>query len=303
MKNGNGIPIFYSHENTITNNDLYMNTWYGIDVKNGDNNTISHNNFINNNGGGVQASDNSNSNRWNDSYPNGGNYWSDFDDPGDGAYDDYEGPDQDILGNDGIVDNGTIGGGGKNPYVIDSDSQDNYPLINMTSGLILNDGWNLISIPRIQIETDPGTVLSSVFGAYKTIQWYNSSDTNDHWKHNCTSKPQHLNDFDSIDHLIGFWIYITEPGGVLLEYSGPQPGAPQNIPLHTGWNLVGYPSLSNKDRTTVLNNLDFGVEVDSIWAFDVVTQTWEEIGPGDDFEIGRGYWIHVTQDCVWEVPL
>ena len=45
------------------------------------------------------------------------------------------------------------------------------------------------------------------------------------------------------------------------------------------------------------------MEVDAIFTFDAATQTWEEVGSGDDFEIGRGYWVHATQDCVWEVPL
>jgi parallel beta-helix repeat protein len=281
--------------NTVANNSYGIYIWKALD------NSIYHNNLLNNT---VQAVDSTNNgNQWDNGYPSGGNYWSDFDEPGDGAYDDYEGINQDVLGSDYIVDNGTIGGGGKNPYVIDADSQDNYPLINLSQGLILYEGWNLISIPRIQIDTNPGTVLSPISGSYSTIQWYNSTDLNDPWKHNSTTKLQHLNDFDSIDHLIGFWIYITEPGGVILEYSGPQPGAPENIPLHTGWNMVGFPSLSNKDRTTALNNLNFGVEVDAVWTFDAATQTWVEVGPSDSFMLGKGYWIQATQECVWEVGL
>jgi parallel beta-helix repeat protein len=289
-----------SSSNNITNNNI-SNNGYGVYNDWTYDNLIYHNYFVNNTN---QAFDpTNNANQWDNGYPSGGNYWSDFDEPGEGAYDDYEGPDQDILGSDGIVDNGTIGGGGINPYVIDSDSMDYYPLIQAHWFLFLYEDWNLISIPRIQIDTNPGTILSSISGAYNTIQWYNSTDTKDHWKHNCTSKPQSLNDFDNIDHLIGFWIFITEPGGVLLEYSGPQPGAPENIPLHTGWNMVGYPSLSNKNRTAALNNLTFGVEVDSVWTFDGATQTWEEVGPGDEFKLGRGYWVHAAQECVWEVPV
>jgi parallel beta-helix repeat protein len=299
--NNDGIILDSSSDNNISGNNVLFNNWTGIRLTSSIKNRIYHNNLVANTN---QAFDDTNNgNQWDNGYPSGGNYWSDFDDPGDGAYDDYEGINQDVLGSDGIVDNGTIGGGGKNPYIIDSDSLDNYPLINMTRGLILYEGWNLISIPRIQVETNPGTILSSISGTYSTMQWYNSSDTNDHWKHNCTTKPQSLNDFNSINHLIGFWIFITEPGGVLLEYSGPQPGTTQNIPLHKGWNLVGYPSLSNRNRTAALNNLDFGTEVDAVWTFDAATQTWEEVGPGDDFELGRGYWVHAAQECVWEVPL
>ena len=97
--------------------------------------------------------------------------------------------------------------------------------------------------------------------------------------------------------------YINEPGGVLFEFSGTQPTGNQTITLQPGWNLVGYPSLTSHNRTDGLNNLTFGSEVDSIWAFDAFSQKWEEIGSADYFKLGRGYWIHATTTCEWEVPL
>ncbi|UCG68823.1 MAG: hypothetical protein JSV09_13655, partial [Thermoplasmata archaeon] len=104
---------------------------------------------------------------------------------------------------------------------------------------------------------------------------------------------------------MGFWIYISRPGGVLFKYSGFKPSQNQKISLHPGWNLVGYPSLSNKDRTSALNNIHFLDDVDYIFAFDGATKTWDEIGELDFFEIGKGYWFHVIRDydIVWEVPL
>jgi parallel beta-helix repeat protein len=288
-----GIRLSSCLENDIIGNTITHNNFYGLYLITSFNIRIYHNSIIDN---ANQAYDEIKAdNQWDNDYPSGGNYWSNYDQPGEGAYDDFQGPNQNIPGGDEIADS---------PFNFDPDSQDNYPLMNPIGNYTyLYEGWNLISIPRILIETDPGTVLSSISGSYKTIQWYNSTDLNDPWKHNCTTKPQHLNDFDSIDHVVGFWIYITEPGGVTLEYSGPQPGAPQNIPLHTGWNMVGFPSLSNKDRTTALNNLDFGTEVDAIWTHDAATQTWGEVDESDSFFLGKGYWIHATQDCVWNVPL
>jgi len=122
-------PDMVSEGNTITYNQVSDND-KGFDIEFGgsQNNSIHHNNIVNNT---IQAIDNTtNGNQWDNGYPSGGNYWSDFDDSGDGAYDDYIGPNQDVPGSDGIVDNGTIGGGGKNPYWIDMDSKDVYPLIN-----------------------------------------------------------------------------------------------------------------------------------------------------------------------------
>jgi hypothetical protein len=67
--------------------------------------------------------------------------------------------------------------------------------------------------------------------------------------------------------------------------------------------MVGYPSLFNRTRDDALNNLNYGTDVDAIWTFNAATQTWQEIGPGDSFELGRGYWIHSKVTKVWDVPL
>jgi len=169
--------------------------------------------------------------------------------------------------------------------------------------IILYEGWNLISIPSIQSDTNLDTVLSSISGSYDAVQWYNVSDNSDPWKHNSTKKPSHLNDLEDIDHTMGFWIHITQPGGILFQYPGIQPIENQSITLHPGWNLVGYPSLISYNRTQGLNNITFGKDVDSIWAYDTLTQKWEELGPSDYFEIGKGYWVHSKVEKDWDVPL
>jgi thermitase len=97
--------------NTVSDNTLYFG--YGISLMYfSSNNMIFHNDFIDNT---VQVflSDSFN-NTWDDGYPSGGNFWSDYSD-----VDLYYGPDQNETGNDGIWDH---------PYVIDGDNQDNYPL-------------------------------------------------------------------------------------------------------------------------------------------------------------------------------
>ncbi|UCE39251.1 MAG: right-handed parallel beta-helix repeat-containing protein [Thermoplasmata archaeon] len=126
--NGWGIFIRDSNNNIIKNNTIILNYLRGITLESSSNNRIYHNNIINNTD---QAFDDMNDNFWDDSYPSGGNYWSDFDEPSEGAYDDYLGREQNLVGRDGIVDNGSVAGGGKNPYVIDADSQDNYPLLEL----------------------------------------------------------------------------------------------------------------------------------------------------------------------------
>jgi len=109
----------YSSNNIIFNNDV-INHLYGIYLDDySNNNHIYHNNFINNT---WHAYDTWN-NIYNNQYPSGGNYWSDY--YGD---DEYRGPSQDIPGSDGI---------GDTPYYISGGSnRDWYPLMYFWSGVI-----------------------------------------------------------------------------------------------------------------------------------------------------------------------
>jgi parallel beta-helix repeat protein len=287
-----GIILSQSDRNTFTKNDIYSNTDYGFYLYQSHENLIHHNDIINN---PTQAYDESNDNFWDDSYPSGGNYWSDYI-----GVDNYSGPNQDILGSDGIGDTN---------YIIDSDSVDNYPLMEPNifkppeNSITLKEGWNLISIPFVQTETDLGIVLDSISGSYDAVQWYYGGDFFDPWKHNHTSKSEHMNDLKNIYHTMSFWIHITNPGDTIFIYNGTQPASNQTIQFHPGWNMVGYPSLSSHNRTVGLNNLVFGSDVDAIQWYDTPTKTWHLMGPDDHFIPGRGYWMHSYIDSGWEVPL
>jgi len=104
-----GFYLWTSNDNIITENNISSNN-YGFYLSLSSNNRIYHNNIIDNTN---QAYDNSN-NQWDDGYPSGGNYWSDWTTP-----DDNSGPGQDEPGSDGIVDDARAIDGGLN--------QDNYP--------------------------------------------------------------------------------------------------------------------------------------------------------------------------------
>jgi len=66
-------------------------------------------------------------NVWDDSYPSGGNYWSNY-----AGTDLYSGPYQNITGSDGI---------GDTPYIIDANNRDNYPLMQPYPRAAHVDWW------------------------------------------------------------------------------------------------------------------------------------------------------------------
>jgi hypothetical protein len=173
----------------------------------------------------------------------------------------------------------------------------------LTFNIPLAPGWNLISIPNDLTDTSVSSVLSSINGDYDALQYYDATDPTKPWKHNSTSKPSTLNDFENINHSMGFWIHITEPSGTVLQCPGTSFSVNQSIDIYPGWNLVGYPSSSNKTRTQALNNMEYGTDIDAIWTYDAQKQMWEEVGEFDSIRMGRGYWIHSLVSKSWDVPL
>jgi parallel beta-helix repeat protein len=113
MNNNYGIFFFESSQNTVTENTISKNSGPGIDLESSSsNNKFMHNNFIDNWTPGFYDST---VNTWDDGYPSGGNYWSDYN-----GTDFFGGEYQNDTVTDGI---------GDTPYFVDASNRDNYPLM------------------------------------------------------------------------------------------------------------------------------------------------------------------------------
>ncbi|MBI5000070.1 MAG: right-handed parallel beta-helix repeat-containing protein [Euryarchaeota archaeon] len=133
-----GIYVCNSSSNTIVNNTASSNNQYGIYLDGTSSNTIYHNNIIDN---FIQAFDNG-MNSWDNGYPSGGNFWSNYT-----GVDVMSGPNQNVPGADGI---------GDTPFIIDADSRDNYPLMAPFNGSVLAPpAWNW-SVPVDYTSNGPG---------------------------------------------------------------------------------------------------------------------------------------------------
>lgn len=108
-----GIYFGWTCNNIISSNTIKNNSRGVFLYGEGENNKIFHNNFINNKD--QVASSKEHLNTWDDGYPSGGNYWSNYN-----GTDQHWGSGQNKTGSDGI---------GDTPYVIDSNNIDRYPLI------------------------------------------------------------------------------------------------------------------------------------------------------------------------------
>jgi parallel beta-helix repeat protein len=136
--NGFGIWLLSSSYNSVSGNNIAASGHCGIDLQSSSSNSIIgnnitagfdygsillwysssdnkfyHNNIINNS---RQVYIEDLANVWDDGYPSGGNYWSDY-----VGVDIKKGPTQDQHGSDNI---------GDTPYAINTDNVDHYPLMN-----------------------------------------------------------------------------------------------------------------------------------------------------------------------------
>jgi parallel beta-helix repeat protein len=150
--NSNGIEIIgavaESSNNTITNNTV-MENQVGFDLWiMGSNNRIYHNNIIDN----IidQARDSMINDSWDDGYPSGGNYWSDWSPICADNYDGAITPQAGLGGPDGICDL---------QYDIDADSIDYYPLTN----------YAIIKVPTVP--QPPYITNLRVIGTEVNVTW------------------------------------------------------------------------------------------------------------------------------------
>mgnify|MGYP005831231015 CR=1 FL=1 len=104
-----GIYVVYTDRCTIYGNTISSNKRYGIALSESGNNRIFHNNFIDN--ANQTHLFNSFNNTWDNYFPSGGNYWSDYKEK-------Y--PNATEINDSGIWDT---------PYIIDANNVDRYPLV------------------------------------------------------------------------------------------------------------------------------------------------------------------------------
>jgi len=146
-----GVEIYYSSSNIIARNNISMNNEWGIGISsNSKNNYIYHNNLMDNNNNAYDRGQN----RWNNGYPSGGNYWSDFDELSEGAYD---------MNSDGIIEI---------PYDIPrGNNQDLYPLMDPWDILTDSQYWNIWDNDEIVTTVELQEIIN---------HWVNVIPKNDH---------------------------------------------------------------------------------------------------------------------------
>jgi hypothetical protein len=165
-------------------------------------------------------------------------------------------------------------------------------------------GWNLISVPQPPQDHTLQTLLGDSDAVIESVYTYQAGNHLDAWD---LFVPQSLTlpyNLPYINEAVGLWVYVPDKG--VLTGSRYETMITE-VPLHYGWNLVGYPRYEPKRVSVALANIEDKYEV--IYTYDPTDSAdpWQEYdvkvpAEQNDFrelEPHRGYWIWVNEPCIW----
>ena len=185
-------------------------------------------------------------------------------------------------------------------------------VILSTHSISLVQGWNLVSFNVRPTNTDITAVLSSISGNYNLVYAWDATITSDNWKKYAPPPaPSYQNTLSSLDETMGFWIYMTTAD--TLEVVGTATTT-TDIALSVnagGWNLVGYPSMAERDLPGALQSHGVGTDFSLVYAYHAYDtedqwKLFDRTGASYANDLkkltpGWGYWIKVSADHIWSV--
>jgi hypothetical protein len=177
----------------------------------------------------------------------------------------------------------------------------------------LVSGWNLISFNVVTPSTDIEDVLETIDGKYSLVYGWDASGGHTAAGNWVKYDPNvaYGNTLTILNPSMGFWIYMEEAATLTIigDYQ-----AETVIPLLIsvgGWNLVGYPSVTDRYLPGVLS-YNGVTDFDLVYAYQAVdtADPWKLFDPTMDpptlndlttMTPGWGYWIYITSDADWTV--
>jgi len=153
-------------------------------------------------------------------------------------------------------------------------------------------GLNLVSFPLIPSDSDVKTILQTV---YHDECWLYDSMSHT-WTSNVKSKPYSSGPI-SVDNMMGMWINVTISSNYTVTGIVPDQ---TEIPLYSGWNLVGFPSFNS---TYTVADLKAETGATKVEGYDVSSQPYYlmALQDSDLLVAGQGYWIYAPVDTTWTV--
>ena len=177
-------------------------------------------------------------------------------------------------------------------------------IISGTQHLIsLKAGWNLVSFNLIPADPDIEVVLADVLDDVILVYAWNGST--DSWLRYDPDVP-YASSLTELHESMGFWINMD--ADATLTITGTQPTT-TDIPLYSGWNLIGYPSEAIGVLPDALDGITGKYNLVMAYHAADTADPWKLYEPGvpawvtdlDQLDPGWGYWIDMTQAATLSV--
>jgi hypothetical protein len=185
--------------------------------------------------------------------------------------------------------------------------------------IVLNQKWNLISVPVFLLEDDPETVFNDIKDKVKGVWTYDPTNEmcGDEW---CFWIPGLAADnIPAIEPGWGYWVLMDDNAVLTIGGSLMRPAMDMaHKAIVPGWNLIGYygvddgltiydgPNLYGEGKPAYCALYSLGGDIWSkqftgLWTYwepDNPYQ-WKELGSNNYMNPGAGYWLTVPHEGVY----
>ncbi|MFO7792059.1 MAG: hypothetical protein R6W73_03645, partial [Candidatus Saliniplasma sp.] len=115
------------------------------------------------------------------------------------------------------------------------------------------NSWNFVSFNLVPGDTSLTAILEDadygISGNYDKVMYYDAST--DEWLSYIPGRAEHFNGLNGWDSTMGVWIQMSADDTLTIE--GTEPTS-TDITLEPGWNMVGYPSSTDRYASDTLPN-------------------------------------------------
>lgn len=164
-------------------------------------------------------------------------------------------------------------------------------------------GWNLVSFNLTPSDPDIEVVLEEIMEGVDLVYAWNGETGS--WLR-FDPDVGFGNTLEELDEAMGFWINMD--AAATLTVVGTEPTT-TDIPLYTGWNLIGYPADAGDDLPGALDGISGNYNLVMAYHAADTSDPWKLYEPDvpdwvtdlDQLDPGWGYWIDMTEGATLSI--
>jgi len=206
----------------------------------------------------------------------------------------------------GITQNGFLAGPGWDPTTgwgtpdVANFVNDIQPFIggpnSAAYAINLVQGWNLVSLPLIPVNTAINTALGSLVLSNEAQSVW--SYQGGFWKFATLTAGRLSGSLLTVQDGAAYWIYMGKADTLWVNgYVIPPASSPPSYSLAAGWNMIGFkpqPSVVSETVSAYLTSLGTKYDPNNVWLYDNPSGTWTRAAGSTSITPGQGIWIFMT---------